>query len=182
MRKFLMGFLWFLGLWLGASMICAFILGFMAFFAGVSGVSENAGDSARVSAEKFGEKYGSVIMTSAMVVAVLGSAMGVLPGTRKKTKPEPPITFGKLPLPLPADTVTLPKEIFIGRDGQRFGPFTADEIKNFLLEGRLLIADLAWYEGAPRWVPVAKIPFLNTPLTPPSPPPVPPPPLPQESV
>lgn len=44
--------------------------------------------------------------------------------------------------------------IYLGRDGQLEGPFHADALRARLYEGRLAPTDLAWYSGAPGWMPV----------------------------
>lgn len=48
-------------------------------------------------------------------------------------------------------------QIFIGRDDQQYGPYTVEQINEFLVSGHILSTDLAWYEGAAEWAPVASI-------------------------
>jgi hypothetical protein len=48
-------------------------------------------------------------------------------------------------------------EVFIQRDGQQFGPYTVDEVNDFLESGELLPDDLAWYEGAVEWLPLVAL-------------------------
>ncbi len=38
-------------------------------------------------------------------------------------------------------------EIFIVRDGQRYGPYSADQVRDYLQSGELVPTDLAWREG-----------------------------------
>lgn len=42
--------------------------------------------------------------------------------------------------------------IFIHRDGENHGPYTLDEIKEYLVNGSVIEADLAWHEGLPDWM------------------------------
>ena len=42
----------------------------------------------------------------------------------------------------------------IARNGQIFGPYTESEVRQYLLSGNILLADLAQVEGAADWVPV----------------------------
>ena len=48
--------------------------------------------------------------------------------------------------------------IHILRDGQQFGPYSLQEVNAFLADGSLLSTDLAWYEGAPEWIPITDVP------------------------
>ena len=50
--------------------------------------------------------------------------------------------------------------ITISRDGQQFGPYTLEDARAHLAGGALLATDLAWYEGAPDWVPLDKVPGI----------------------
>lgn len=45
----------------------------------------------------------------------------------------------------------------INRNGQQFGPYSADELKQYVAEGRVLSTDLAWEDGMPNWLPVSQI-------------------------
>lgn len=47
--------------------------------------------------------------------------------------------------------------IHISRDGQQFGPYSLEQVQEYLASGQLLPTDLAWYEGAADWVPVTGI-------------------------
>lgn len=54
-------------------------------------------------------------------------------------------------------------QIHIGRDGQKFGPYSLEEVNNHLAAGTLRPTDLAWYEGASGWAPVAGLPGVILP-------------------
>jgi hypothetical protein len=47
--------------------------------------------------------------------------------------------------------------IHISRDGDQFGPYSPEQVQEYLASGQLLPTDLAWYEGAADWVPVTEI-------------------------
>jgi hypothetical protein len=51
--------------------------------------------------------------------------------------------------------------ITISRDGQQFGPYTLDDARAHLAGGALLATDLAWYEGAPDWMPLDQVPGVS---------------------
>jgi len=72
-------------------------------------------------------------------------------------------------------------QIYIGRGGQREGPFTIDEIHAKIAQGQARVDDLAWYEGAPGWIPLREVPGLNPPAAAAVPPAIPnsPPPIPR---
>lgn len=46
-------------------------------------------------------------------------------------------------------------EIWIGRDGERHGPYKEDDVRQWLRSGQLSPADLAWYEGLADWQPLS---------------------------
>ncbi|NUO74008.1 MAG: RDD family protein [Frateuria sp.] len=46
-------------------------------------------------------------------------------------------------------------EVWIGRDGQRHGPYKEDDVRLWLREGKLAGADLGWYEGLADWQPLS---------------------------
>ena len=45
---------------------------------------------------------------------------------------------------------------YMGRDDQRYGPYTLDEIRGFAAEGRLAPDDLVWHSSLPDWVTLAE--------------------------
>ncbi|MBQ4856039.1 RDD family protein [Rhodanobacter sp. B2A1Ga4] len=46
-------------------------------------------------------------------------------------------------------------EIWIGRDGERHGPYKEDDVRAWLRSGQLSAADLAWHEGLADWQPLS---------------------------
>jgi type II secretory pathway pseudopilin PulG len=51
--------------------------------------------------------------------------------------------------------------ILVNRGGQQLGPFSLDELRGALASGQVSPTDLAWWEGAPAWVPVSQVPGLT---------------------
>ena len=60
-------------------------------------------------------------------------------------------------------------QLHIHRDGQQFGPYTIEETKKYLQEGTIVPTDLAWFEGASGWMPIAQIQELRSSTPPPLP-------------
>lgn len=52
-------------------------------------------------------------------------------------------------------------QIFIARDNRKHGPFSLEAIQAALDAGELNGTDLAWYEGAPDWLPLAQVQGLT---------------------
>lgn len=51
----------------------------------------------------------------------------------------------------------------IGGDQKQYGPISADDVRRWILEGRLNGQTLAWVEGSPEWKPLASFPeFYET--------------------
>ena len=46
-------------------------------------------------------------------------------------------------------------EIWIGRDGERHGPYQESDVREWLRSGKVSPADLAWYEGLADWQPLS---------------------------
>ena len=46
-------------------------------------------------------------------------------------------------------------EVWIGRDGERHGPYTEADIRQWLASGEVSPADLGWYEGLADWQPLS---------------------------
>jgi uncharacterized RDD family membrane protein YckC len=46
-------------------------------------------------------------------------------------------------------------EIWIGRDGERHGPYKEDDVRQWLRSGQISREDLAWYEGLADWQPLS---------------------------
>ena len=42
--------------------------------------------------------------------------------------------------------------ITLARGGQKYGPFTVDQVNSMLIAGKAAPTDLAWVEGTPDWV------------------------------
>lgn len=49
---------------------------------------------------------------------------------------------------------------FVGRGGERSGPFSADVLREMAGSGRLMPTDLVWREGMSAWTPAASVPGL----------------------
>jgi uncharacterized RDD family membrane protein YckC/Tfp pilus assembly major pilin PilA len=49
-------------------------------------------------------------------------------------------------------------QIHINRDGQNYGPYSLDEVRQYLASGNLIATDLAWFEGASGWMPLSQVP------------------------
>lgn len=54
-------------------------------------------------------------------------------------------------------------QIYIGRDGKRYGPLSLDELNSHLESGRIQREDLAWFEGAAGWGPISSVPGVRLP-------------------
>ena len=65
-----------------------------------------------------------------------------------------------------------PQQIFINRNNQKHGPYTLDDVNDYLASGHLLPSDAAWFEGTPAWMPLSQVPNVKLPHVR-----VPPPPL-----
>lgn len=67
-------------------------------------------------------------------------------------------------------------EVWIGRDGERHGPYKEVDVRQWLRSGQVSQQDLGWREGMADWQPLSSIFPEEIPATPPafSPPPVPP--------
>ena len=59
-------------------------------------------------------------------------------------------------------------QIHISRDGQILGPYTLEDIRAYLTEGRILPSDLAWFDGASQWMPLTAVPGFVDPRPPPN--------------
>lgn len=51
----------------------------------------------------------------------------------------------------------LPAEIYLTRDGQQYGPYSAEQLKASLSDGTVTPGDLAWHDGITDWVPIGTI-------------------------
>ena len=48
-------------------------------------------------------------------------------------------------------------QIQIDRNGERYGPYSTEEVNSYLANGTLLPSDNAWHDGMPDWVPIGHI-------------------------
>jgi hypothetical protein len=48
-------------------------------------------------------------------------------------------------------------EIFIHRDGQQFGPYPEEIVREYLATGNVLTSDWAWHAGAANWMPLSEL-------------------------
>ena len=47
--------------------------------------------------------------------------------------------------------------IFISKNGRQFGPYSEEQVRNYLATGFLQSGDLAWREGCPAWSPLQEL-------------------------
>jgi hypothetical protein len=96
MKRICFGVLWFLVLWIGVSAIGGGIAGAMATrssptVADAKTASEGFSrgyDVGQIAGRDFGSRYGSLILVGALIVSIVGTATGILPGTKRKTSAE----------------------------------------------------------------------------------------------
>lgn len=48
-------------------------------------------------------------------------------------------------------------EVWIGRDGERHGPYKEEEVRQWLRSGQVSADDLGWYEGMTDWQPLSSL-------------------------
>lgn len=84
MKRVIFGIVWFVVLWFGILIGGSAVVGGVAA-SKVQGQQQGASAGERAGRE-FGERYGAVILFGALAVAVVGSAAGVLPGTKTPRK------------------------------------------------------------------------------------------------
>jgi hypothetical protein len=96
MKRVGFGILWFMALWIGTGALGGGIAGALAQArtpppaTDARSLSEGFSrgyDVGRVAGREFARRYGSLIFVGALVVSILGTATGVLPGTRRKGPP-----------------------------------------------------------------------------------------------
>lgn len=49
-------------------------------------------------------------------------------------------------------------EIFISRDGRQHGPYSLEQLQQFIAQGQAQLTDSAWYEGLAGWIPLGEVP------------------------
>jgi hypothetical protein len=59
-------------------------------------------------------------------------------------------------------------QIYIHRNGQKFGPYSVEDANGYISSGNLTAADLAWYDGAADWMPLGQVPGIVAGATRPS--------------
>ncbi len=52
-------------------------------------------------------------------------------------------------------------QLYVLRAGQQAGPYTPEQVRYELTAGSLRSSDLAWYEGAPNWLPLYAVPGVG---------------------
>lgn len=60
-------------------------------------------------------------------------------------------------------------EVWIGRLGERHGPYQEEQVKDWLRNGQLSRDDLGWYDGLADWQPLSVLFPLEKPVPPPAP-------------
>ena len=53
-------------------------------------------------------------------------------------------------------------QVHIDRNGERYGPYSIEDINAYLANGTLQPTDLAWQDGMTDWVPVTQVPGVTT--------------------
>jgi len=59
-------------------------------------------------------------------------------------------------------------ELWIGRDGERHGPYKEEDVRQWIRSGQVSRDDLAWYEGLADWQPLSVLFPDEVPANPPS--------------
>lgn len=54
-------------------------------------------------------------------------------------------------------------EIFISKSGQRYGPYTLDQVNALLASGQIKPSILAWHQGMTDWAKLSSIPGVRGP-------------------
>jgi hypothetical protein len=88
MKRIFFGFVWFVVLSLGGLVLGGAIVGGIAGAnVGSKNFSEAVSkghDAGHAAGSEFGRKYGGVIILGALALSIVGTATGVLPGTKKR--------------------------------------------------------------------------------------------------
>ncbi len=63
-------------------------------------------------------------------------------------------------------------QLFVHHGGQQQGPYPPEQIRALLETGAIQLTDLAWYEGAPNWLPLGSVPGFGNPSSATPPPPL----------
>ena len=59
-------------------------------------------------------------------------------------------------------------QVHVDRGGERYGPYSLEEVNAYLANGTLLPTDQAWQDGMAEWVPIGQIPGVTMAGDPPS--------------
>ena len=54
-------------------------------------------------------------------------------------------------------------QVHVDRGGERYGPYSLEDVNAYLTNGTLLPTDQAWQDGMPDWVPITQIPGVTMP-------------------
>ena len=54
-------------------------------------------------------------------------------------------------------------QVHVDRGGERYGPYSLEDVNAYLANGTLLSTDQAWQDGMPDWVPITQIPGVTVP-------------------
>jgi hypothetical protein len=92
MKRIGFGLLWFVVLWVGTGAIGGGIAGAIASRSSpVGGDAKSVSEGfsrgygvGQIAGRDFGRKYGPLILGGALIVSIVGTATGILPGTRRK--------------------------------------------------------------------------------------------------
>ena len=57
-------------------------------------------------------------------------------------------------------------DIYINKDGQQYGPYTLDQVNEYLAQGSLQTTDPAWHDGLAEWCPLSQIAGVVDPSSP----------------
>ena len=63
---------------------------------------------------------------------------------------------------LPGDLLG-PMEIWLRRDGEEYGPYTLEQVKEYVDNGEVTLEDEAWFDGCEDYVTVGDIPHFTSP-------------------
>ena len=53
-------------------------------------------------------------------------------------------------------------KIFVGKNDEKYGPFTIDQVNESINKGEFSLEDLGWYEGLDEWRPLRNIEGIDS--------------------
>ena len=53
-------------------------------------------------------------------------------------------------------------QIYVNKAGQQFGPYTMEELQQYLQQGHFTAQDFVFYDGCQEWVAIAQVPGSHT--------------------